>query len=238
MTHLSHPQGTSLNRDSEESLISWGRRGGAPQRRREGDRNSGLLSSTGLSKISKTSQTTYSADLCLDEPADGTALSGDVTVSSSITVTGTSPGVSKLVFFLRSEHLLTDHEAPYSFVLPTDTFVDGSNVLHVEAVMRDTVVTPLVSMTVDLVNGVTTTPDAATDFVVSQGTTPGPGEPFVVAATGDGASGQTSSDDLAASVFAMDPNLFLYLGDVYEDGTYTEFKNWHGDGFASALLLR
>ena len=31
-------------------------------------------------------------------------------------------------------------------------------------------------------------------------------------------------------VKSLNPNLFLYLGDVYESGSVTEFYNWYGDG--------
>ncbi|MBA3867833.1 MAG: metallophosphoesterase [Anaerolineae bacterium] len=50
----------------------------------------------------------------------------------------------------------------------------------------------------------------------------------MVAADGDGVSGEsTAVPDLIAS---WNPGMFLYLGDVYEDGTYTEFYNWYGSG--------
>ena len=39
--------------------------------------------------------------------------------------------------------------------------------------------------------------------------------------------GEFSVEDLIAG---MNPNMLLYLGDVYEKGTYTEFYNWYGDG--------
>lgn len=63
-------------------------------------------------------------------------MTGDTPVSASFTVTGSCPGVSKLNFYLDSNPLLADYEAPYTFVLPSDTFVDGTAVLEVEAVMR------------------------------------------------------------------------------------------------------
>jgi hypothetical protein len=52
----------------------------------------------------------------------------------------------------------------------------------------------------------------------------------VVAAAGDGASGETSSANVAKLIASIHPNLFLYLGDVYENGSLTEFNNWYGSG--------
>lgn len=172
----------------------------------------------------------YSVDVCLDAPLDGTTVSGDTTVTASVSVNGSSPGISKLRFYLDSVELLTDYEAPYEFILPTDTFVDGTVLFEVEAFMRDSLVTSRTAITFTFSNGVSTTPSAPTDFTPRLGTTPGPGQPFVVAATGDGASGQTSSDNVASTIGTIDPNLVLYLGDVYDEGTYTEFKNWYGEG--------
>ncbi|WP_299442025.1 DNRLRE domain-containing protein [uncultured Phycicoccus sp.] len=173
----------------------------------------------------------YSVSVCINDPADGATVTGATTVSASFTVSGgTSPGASKLEFFLGSDHLLTDYEAPYTFVLPTDTFVDGPVTIGVEANMRDGFVTSRTTVSVTLSNGVSTPPPPPTGFTPATGTTPPGGQPFVLAATGDGASGQSSSDDVVDTVASLDPNMFIYLGDVYETGTYTEFHNWYGDG--------
>jgi len=177
-----------------------------------------------------TSAGPYSVDVCLVNPLDGAALSGDTTVTASVSVTGASPGVSKLLFYTDGDYLLSDYEAPYDFVLPSDTFADGTVILEVEAVMRDSFVTNRTSVSVSFSNGVATPPPTPTGFTPRVGTSPAPGEPFVVAATGDGASGQSTSDAVVDAISAIDPNLFLYLGDVYEFGTYTEFKNWYGEG--------
>ena len=50
----------------------------------------------------------------------------------------------------------------------------------------------------------------------------------MLAAAGDGASGETAAGDVTGLIASWNPNLFLYLGDVYEDGTSTEFYNWYG----------
>lgn len=51
---------------------------------------------------------------------------------------------------------------------------------------------------------------------------------FVVAATGDGAGGELGATRVTNLIASWNPGLFLYLGDVYEKGTYTEFYNWYG----------
>ena len=57
-----------------------------------------------------------------------------------------------------------------------------------------------------------------------------------MAAAGDGASGEVYAGKVADLVKSVDPNLFLYLGDVYERGSRAEFYNWYGT--SSTLLGR
>ena len=45
---------------------------------------------------------------------------------------------------------------------------------------------------------------------------------------GDGAGGRRASDGLLKRLASLRPSLLLYLGDVYETGTSTEFDNWYG----------
>ena len=47
-------------------------------------------------------------------------------------------------------------------------------------------------------------------------------------AVGDGASDEAKSNPVAARIAALDPSLFLYLGDVYEHGTFTENRSHYG----------
>src|SRR5205823_11456923 len=58
------------------------------------------------------------------------------------------------------------------------------------------------------------------------GTVPAAGQPEIVGAVGSGADGAGSAR-VANEVAAWSPNLFLYLGDVYQHGTYEEFDNWY-----------
>lgn len=169
----------------------------------------------------------YTVMLCLDAPADNATISGITDIEGSVTTVGTSPGVQRMVFYLGGEYLLTDFEAPYTFELPSDHFVDGTLSLEAEALMRDGFVTERTSITITLANGVTVPPVNTNTFTPITGTVTS-GEPFVIAATGDGASGRQDAADVTDLIVNRDPEMFFYLGDVYEDGTYTEFFNWYG----------
>jgi hypothetical protein len=170
----------------------------------------------------------YTVTVCFTEPEDGAPLSGDATIAASVTVTGIHPGIQKVVFLLDGEYLLTDYAGPYTFSLPTGRFTDGGRVLDVEAAMRDGFVTDRASVDVIFSNGVTEPPVNTNAFTPATGTTPAPGRPFVLAATGDGASGRPDEQAVTNLISAWSPNLFLYTGDVYEKGTPTEFYNWYG----------
>jgi hypothetical protein len=50
----------------------------------------------------------------------------------------------------------------------------------------------------------------------------------VVAAVGDGPADETVANAVSDSLVAADPALFLFLGDTYEQGTYTEDLNHYG----------
>jgi hypothetical protein len=173
----------------------------------------------------------YTVDVCLTAPADGSTVSGDAPVTATVTATsGTNPGIRKLVYYLDGAYLLTDYEAPYTFKLPSAKFVDGPRTLSVEADMRPTIggfVTPQTSISLTFQNGVTTPPTNTNTFNVRTGSNPAPGAPLVVAAAGDGAGGEQSESDTTNLIASWNPNLFLYLGDVYEQGTSTEFHNWY-----------
>jgi hypothetical protein len=51
------------------------------------------------------------------------------------------------------------------------------------------------------------------------------GSPSEVWAVGDGADGSSLSKSVAEMIEARDPDRFLYLGDVYHNGTASEFQN-------------
>ncbi|MDR3575848.1 MAG: DNRLRE domain-containing protein [Anaerolineaceae bacterium] len=170
----------------------------------------------------------YTIMLCFTSPSDGGVLSGNVTVAPAISFTAGSGTVQHIIYYLSGQYLLTAFQKPYSLVLNSALFVDGSASLTFVAQMSDgyTTVNPA-SINVTLSNGVTSPPVNTNTFTPALGT---PGSPFVVAAAGDGAGGETNSLNVSNLISSINPNLFLYLGDVYENGSLTEFYNWYGSG--------
>ena len=170
----------------------------------------------------------YTITLCLTTPANNASLTGEQIVSASVAVTGSNPGVRRLSFYLDGQYLLVDYEAPYTFSLPTARFVDGTRSLAVEALMRDGFTSAQAAINVTFNNGVTQPPINTGTFTPTTGTFPSPGRAFVLAAVGDGASGEIDAGQVTDLIASWNPNLMLYLGDVYEKGSPTEFYNWYG----------
>ena len=164
--------------------------------------------------------------LCISAPTNDATVADNVTVTADISVSPQSPGIQSLQFFLDKTHLITDFAAPFTFQLPSTHFIDKTWSLSVQATMRDGFTTGPASIHLIFSNGIRRTITTANTFTPTSGSTPLPGQPFILAATGDGASGETT--DVPALIALWSPNLFLYLGDVYEKGTYTEFYNWYG----------
>jgi len=195
-----------------------------------------LAAGTDCVTSSPNPQVVYSITICIDAPANGATITGMQTISASaINPTGAYPGVAKLIFYMGkigqpADYLLTDYQSPYTFTLPSNKFVDGMYSLEVEALMKDTKTSQRASITITLNNGVITPPAPNNTFAPTTGTTPPAGQPFTLVAAGDGADGATNSNNVTNLINSWNPNLFLYLGDVYEKGTSTEFYNWYGQG--------
>jgi chitodextrinase len=170
----------------------------------------------------------YTVTPCITGPADGATVSGAQTISATYTTTGANPGVAKLIFYFGGQYLITDYQNPYTFTLPSTKFVDGAYTLEVEALMKDGFTSQRASISVTLNNGITTPPVNTNTFTPTNGTTPAAGQPFTLVAAGDGADGATNSGNVTNLISSWNPNLFLYVGDVYEKGTATEFYNWYG----------
>jgi fibronectin type 3 domain-containing protein len=155
-------------------------------------------------------------------------MTGPTPVTATATVTsGTSPGIRRLAFYMDGQDILTDYQTPYTFSLPSQKYVDGLKTLSVEAWMRDGFISQQASIGVNFSNGNSSPPVNGNSFTIRTGTNPQPGQPFVVAAAGDGAGGETSENDVTGLISSWNPNLFLYLGDVYENGTQSEFYNYY-----------
>jgi hypothetical protein len=182
----------------------------------------------------------YVVKVCITAPADGATVSGLQTVSAAVTIISTTskPHVSKLVFYLNGNYLLTDFQNPYGFVLPTTEWSDGDQTLQVEAVINDGFVSQRASVTLNFKNGANATPVNANAFSATSGRTPAPGQPFLVAAVGDGAGGEKNEVNVTNLIASWNPNLLLYLGDVYEKGSSTEFFNWYGPLNSGTLFER
>jgi hypothetical protein len=171
----------------------------------------------------------YTVEICFAGPSIGGTLSGNVSVSPAIKVTGASlTSVEQLVFYLNGNYLLTSYSRPYTFTLPTEKWLDGMYTLSVAAQMRDNFISNPASMSVSFKNGVTSLPVNTKHFQPTSGRPAANGAPFTVAAGGDGASGEPSAAAVSKLIASLNPNLFLYLGDVYENGSPTEFYNWYG----------
>jgi hypothetical protein len=171
----------------------------------------------------------YTIRVCFTGPDDGSTVSGTVPVSATVAVvSGTSPGIRRMVFSLGGGYLLTDYSAPYSFKLRTTRWVDGSYSLTVQALLRDGNVTDDIGVSLTFTNGTTTPPVNTRTFVFPDGNPVTSDSTFTVVATGDGAGGESSETAVTDLIAAMNPNLTLYTGDVYEQGTPTEFDNWYG----------
>ena len=181
----------------------------------------------------------YTVNICITSPANAASLTGNATVTATATITsGTNPGVQRMIFNLGTGYLLTDFSSPYTFTLPTAKWADGSYMLYASALMRDGFATAQASIAVTFSNGNSTAPVNTNHFTPSSGTSPASGQPFVVAAAGDGASGEATSAKVISTITSLNPNLFLYLGDVYENGSMAEFYNWYGNGSSNFSVLR
>ena len=155
----------------------------------------------------------YAVTICIAAPADGATVSGPRSTSATVSVTGSSPGIQKLVFYLRGAYLLTDLASPFAFTLDTAKFVDGPAMIEVEALMRDGFVSTRGSVAVTLGNGVTSPPVNTNTFSPSPSNWSGTGS-LTVAVAGDGASGEPNSQAATDLIASWNPNLMLYLGDV------------------------
>jgi len=169
----------------------------------------------------------YTATVCITSPADGVTFTGNGTITATVSVTGTNPGVARMVFYLNGVYVLTDFYPPFTFTLPTNKWVDGTYTLSAEANMKDAFVTSQANISVIFNTGTITPLVNNNVFVPTSGTTPASGQPFILAAAGDGAGGEPNAATVTNLISSMNPNLLLYIGDVYQSGTATEFINWY-----------
>jgi hypothetical protein len=161
--------------------------------------------------------------------------SSTLTGEQPITVTN-SPNSGTVIFswvptgkklILLQTSFVSNPTAPqnYFFVWPTQKYLDAAGVLRVQfgSTSAEAIDVPVV-----LSNGNTSDfQHTAYDWQSFLPEPTGSADP-VVAAVGDGASNEKKSNAVAASIVSAHPDLFFYLGDVYEDGTLTEYRNHYG----------
>ncbi len=115
----------------------------------------------------------------------------------------------------------------YSFVWPTEKYRDATGSLQIRAELKTT--TPVVLSGLTLSNGNTSdiqhTPNNWQTYLPGAWTQP---TDAVILATGDGPDDQPTSNGVANAIAAADPPLFLFLGDIYEKGSFTENLNHYG----------
>jgi len=183
----------------------------------------------GTGTCTQTVTVNYTVQVCLTEPAAGAVLTGDTTVSATQSVLQGNASVARMVFTVDNQYVLSAFTAPYTFTWHTARhWVDGPHTLGVYARMSDNSDTSsnAAAETVTLSNGVATTPVNNNSRTPTTGTAPAAGQPEIVGAVGSGADGR-GANTVASEVAGWSPNLFLYLGDVYEQGSYEEFDNWY-----------
>jgi acid phosphatase type 7 len=173
----------------------------------------------------------YTVELCLVGAPDGAILTGAVTVSATVAIEGDEgPDLTHVQFYYtpleeqRSIAVLRDYASPFTFTLPTERRADGSYRLEVEAVFTDGFVTPKVVAGVMSINGVTRRPASRGRW---EPKSIGGDGPVSVAAVGNGAGGLPAADAVAALIIDWQPDLMLYLGDVYHVGSFAEFLNYY-----------
>jgi hypothetical protein len=114
----------------------------------------------------------------------------------------------------------------YSFVWPTQKYLDATGVLRLQSGSTGS---SQVNVPVTLSNGNSTdfqhSPNDWATFLPAPWTQPT--DP-VVAAVGDGPDGGSDANAVAQSIALTDPDLFLFLGDIYENGTFVENLNHYG----------
>ena len=168
-----------------------------------------------------TDESNYDVTLCISAPADQAVVSGTVRITITRSTTGSPPDVDRVIATLNGEYLLTDYVPYYTFKLPTKHFVDGNYVLRVREHYENGDRTDETSINLTFQNGVLTPPVKTKSFTPH---VPG-GSSVFVAAIGDSASGERPQ--VTDMVRRWNPQMLLYLGDVYGEGSYTEFINWY-----------
>ena len=164
----------------------------------------------------------YTVMVCIETPPAESTLQSDTVVNATASLSKQPPAIRHVEFSLDGTYLLTDGAAPYSFTLPVGAMPEGDHILQARAVtsggFRSLPAVTTVNFAAPPAPSLTFTPRSVPDRP----------SPVTVAAVGDGASWTGPSTGVSNLIVRWRPDLFLYLGDVYERGTLTEFRNWYG----------
>ena len=101
---------------------------------------------------------TYTVTICITNPANGSRLTGNATITATVSVVGATVGVQRMLFNLNTTYLLTDYSSPYTFTLPSNKWKDGNYTLYASALMRDGFTTAQSQIAVGFNNGNITAP--------------------------------------------------------------------------------
>jgi hypothetical protein len=197
---------------------------------------SGAVPATAAATCGSYAGTGYAVSVCINPALDGSTLTGSKQVTAAVTVTpaGAVP-VDRVTFSWNGDYLLADHDpdqgtGTYQMTLRSERLTDGTGTLSARAFVDDpggtTPMTTLstVTSTASNVSGV---PPA--DPFVPRTAAPGPDGRVRLAVVGDGADGSPESLAVTAQIANLHPDVFAYLGDVYDNGTPSEFDTWYDD---------
>ncbi|MEX2274555.1 MAG: Ig-like domain-containing protein [Actinomycetota bacterium] len=181
---------------------------------------------TGTCKTSSPPSSSATVEVCIAQPSGLDPLADTVPVVVTVDVSNGRP-VDSVNLLLDGTKTAQDDQSPYRFFIPTDLYVDGPHTIQVNASVQFAVpfTTPKTRLPVTFDNGNASPPPPRTGFVA-----PGVAgmQPAIVGATGDGADGGVRADAVIDEIVSWDPDLFLYLGDVYDNGTNEEMASWYG----------
>ena len=145
--------------------------------------------------------------------------------SGPVFSTWAPPGPS---VFLMEQDGPSPQTGNYSFLWPTEKYRDAIGSLQIRPELNTA--TPVVLSGITLANGNTSdiqhTPNNWQSFLPGAWTQP---TDATILAVGDGPDGLATSNGVASSIAAADPPLFLFLGDIYARGTFTENLNYYGE---------
>jgi hypothetical protein len=174
----------------------------------------------------ETTKTTYTVEICLTAPSPDVLIDSDVSVSATVTVDDSKVKARSVDFSIDGRRALTDFDIPYEFTLPTAYWGSGVRELSATARMSDKEKSTPARTNITIVTGDPITLPQTT-FEAPTGIQPSEGESLVVAVIGDSAGGSPQSAAVTDLMDSWNPDLILYLGDVYNSGTYPEFMNWY-----------